>query len=156
MNCINCGEPIPEGEGSLGFKYEPLSESKIMQVNLPSLKLGLEPLQLGFECPSCKRNSIAIKDLIKRGALDGADYIIMQQERKIVEHMKKMQNHWLRQAAIEINADKESGFAYDLFMMFCATLIIEEKDKVSYSFEWMDFKDPKKRKKLLEKYNIEL
>lgn len=88
MNCINCGQPIPEGEGSLGFKYEPLSDDEIMRVNLPPLKLGLEPLQLGFECPGCKRNVIAIKDLIKRGALDGDAYVTMQQERKIVEHLK--------------------------------------------------------------------
>lgn len=154
MNCINCGEPIPEGEGSLGFKYEPLSDVEIAQVNLPPLKLGLEPLQLGFECPSCKRNSIAIKDLMKRGALDGDDYITMLQERTIVEHLKAMEKNWLKQAAIEIKADADSGFAYDLFMMYCGSQIIQEKE-CKYSFAWLDFKDPEKRKKLLEKYNIE-
>jgi len=153
-NCINCGQPLPEDK--LVFDIPTTDEMPEIN-NLARLEFNVssEPLQLGLNCPTCRSNAAAIKDLMQRGALDGKPYILMQLERKIVKHLKVMEKNWLKQAAIELKADPDSGFAYDLFMMYCGSQIIQEKE-CKYSFAWLDFKDPEKRQKMLAKYNIEL
>jgi len=88
MNCINCGQPLPE-EKELEYDV-PTGEGGYDTVaNIAKLefRINIESLQLGLSCPTCQSNAVAIKDLMKRGALDGQEYMTMQLERKIVKHL---------------------------------------------------------------------
>ena len=87
MNCVNCGQSLPECEKfDIPSDWQP-TEKQHIDFSKIQLKFSAEPLQLGVQCPVCENNAIAVKDLMKRGALAGEKYVTMQLERKIVEHV---------------------------------------------------------------------
>jgi len=84
MNCINCGQLLPEDKSV----FDVPSDAPWKPLSSYEFQFSSDPLEFGLVCSTCKSNAVAIKDLMKRGALDGDDYITMQQERKIVKHLK--------------------------------------------------------------------